>query len=315
MNTPNTTDDWLLANGDVLLIHAKRILHWKLENKMVGRVFAKLTMYDRFCDAQNIHVAQEIRSAIDLLSERFQVPPVVTYECLILLNDLTHSPSLFSKEYVQDETLFYKTHQDIEYLFFEIHEAVFDFYAWNIKDIDIKHILLNLRYINKKLHTLVSIMKTEAFNSFRPYWDLTSHYRTDENGETYPGPSWAYSCWFVYMDILLWIKEHTIAHYSMDDRMLPNISWSGYITKNELEELKRFVIEQGTLSSILWEQTESVKSLKKAILKFRFWHKQAAKKYIWDANLEKPGTWQSINANTFLDAHIEATKSSISENI
>lgn len=315
MNTPNTLNKGLLANRDLLLIDAKKILHWELANKTPGKVFAKLTMYDRLCDSQNIEVASEIRSAINLLSQRFQVPPVVTYECLILLNDLENSPSLFSEEYIEDEALFYKTHQDIEYLFFEIHEMVFDFYSWNLKDISIESMLSNLWLINKKLHTLMSTMKGRAFNSFRPYWDLTEHYRKDENANTYPGPSGAYTCSFVYMDMLLWIRDHTITNYSMDDRMLPNITWFGYITKHELDTLKLMIKDKGSLSDILWESTKWIISLKQSILKFRFWHKQAAKKYIWDENLERPWTGASVNANDFLDEHIDATKKSIARNI
>ena len=315
MNTPNKNNYSLLDRKDDLKKEAEKVLSFNLSDTVKSRIFSNLSMYDRLCDFENIPVEHDIIVALEQLSEYFNIPPVITYESLILLNDFDGSPSLFSEENAADEILFYKTHFDIEYLFYEIHEIVFDFYSWNSSALVVEDLIANIWLIAKKLHHLMSHMKGSSFNALRPYWSLSWHYRKDENWKAYPGPSWAYTCWFVYMDMLLGIKDINIDSYSMDDRMLPNISWSGYITKSELDELKILIKEKGVLSDMLPEENQWIQELKRSVLKFRLWHKQAARKYIWDENLEQPWTWGAKNASAFLDDHIEETKLSISNNL
>lgn len=290
---------------------AQEVLDWELKN-----AFVKLVILERKYECEWVKLSDNIWKAISEISKKLDIPPVITYESLILLNDLDKNPLLFSSndetENKENELLFYKTHQEIEYLFYYIYEEINNLYNLNENDID-KIIKCNrlLKEILKKLWSLMKSMSKEAFNYLRPFWDLSTHYKKKSNGESYPWPSWAFTCWFIYLDVVLWIKDFNTNQLSMDDTMLPKLSGNWYITTNEIEKLKKQVKENWTLIDLFWSESTEVQELIKTIIWFRESHMKASKKYVWEANLERSWTWWSTNAKSFLQQHINDTKALI----
>lgn len=315
MNTPKQILRTMADQSWEALQIAQDVLNniWNLETKKKALSF--LTIYDRYMDQNGASSDSRILEAIDALSHELWVPNVMSYESLILLNDLDANPFLFSSEYPEDEALFYQTHLDIEGLFFEVYGAITDFYQTRNSTGGLEWVTLKQKDIFRKLAKLMGQMKQESFNGIRPYWDLSNHHTKDGDGQSYPWPSGAYTCGFIYMDIALWVKATTLESYSMDDRMLPALSWNGYISTQEIQEIKSLVEEHWTLADILWDSHPEVNALLTNLLQFRKWHMQAARKFVWDENLKHPWTGWSANAKEFLSQHIDRTKEKIADKL
>lgn len=315
MNSLNFSS-WISAyQFSDIYIQANKIINWDIALSEWKTIFTALTVFHRYAEFHNIILPADIKYAIDILSESFEIPPVITYESLILLNDLDNDPVLFSQEHWEAELLFYKTHQDIEYYFFQIHTLIKNAYLDNCYDINIWNIQKALSKIIESLYSLMKDMDTLSFDALRPYWNLAEYSQKDEFDNSYPWPSWAYTCWFVYLDLVLWIKSVDIDSYSMDDRMLPSIPWSPYITRYDLDHLRWNIKQKWVLRDLFPWKISEIDVLKKMVLKFRLWHKQAARKYVWDENLERPWTGWAKNARMFLEQHIEDTKTHIQNNL
>ena len=311
MNSLHSNSTHIPTQFSSALDSVDSILWWTCDTEIQKNIFANLLLYHRYADFHWLPISEKVVHAINTLSIYYDVPPVMTYESLILLNKFNDDAVVFSENHGEQELLFYKTHQDIEYLFYDIHIQIQWAYLGPNRDLSVVVMTESLQKIIQKLYTLMKCMSTESFSAIRPYWDLTHYSQKDENGDSYPWPSWAYTCWFVYLDLVLWIKSVDTKLYSIDDRMLPNIRGNGYITKHDLDELRAMVKERWLLKEVLPWQSKQIWKLQNQLLRFRLGHMQAARKYVWDENLEKPWTWGAINARKFLENHINATKSKL----
>ena len=284
---------------------ARTLVAWK--NKIDPRDYSRLIIYDRYCAVNWIQIPPEVKESLDRFESEW-LPPVISYESLVLLNDM-RNPTLLSDDFQEDEILFYQIHKDIEVKYNIIMWLVVDFLKNDESWIDglLSQTLIELNEISKLLATLRRGLSTEWFMNMRPYWDLSQHYRKDWEWNAYKWPSGAYSCWLIYMDLLMWIKPLECSSFSMDDSLLPQIQWNWYITIDDVRYLIDRLRETGNFQDRLWKQHQWYQKIIDAIERIRKWHMGLARKYIWEETLKLGWTWGAKNALDFLQDHVSDT--------
>lgn len=301
MNTPKRNDEESPIPEKIIDSLKNKVLDWSLEQEKKKQAFSTLVVYERWLDKQWLNIDDNVSESIKTLSDELWTPNILTYESLVLLNDLEESPALFSQEFEKDERHFYDMHQQIEKHFYVLHQNIYDFYSWAVNEPDFDTINDCQKEIFSCLSRLVWGMSVAWFNGIRPYWSLDDYHQKDVGWKNFSWPSWAFSCGAIYLDILLWVKWTNLDKYSLDDRLLPQIQWNWYISVGDIEDLKELVNQHGNLFDLLWNSNQWAQKMLEQLKKYRAWHKNAAIKFIWKENLQMPWTGWSLNANDFLD--------------
>lgn len=298
INIPNKRESLRIAN---------EILNWNFDlNDYVA-----LVMYESITNRSSIENEQNILDAINLFADKFNLIPALTYELLIMLNPIHDKPFLFSREYSWDELLFYKTHQNIEKLLYKVAQNIFHLYsnpsidkiAWILDEIE-----NSLLSVSEIMNEFMKQFSKVWFENIRKYY-LESH-RKDYLWKNYNWPSWAFTATFPFIDLTFWIKE-IWNNYSLNDDLLPIMSWRWYTTISDVKHIEKLIVEKWTIDKLFEKWTleyDKILSILNFVLQFRSQHKWTANKYIWKVNLEKSWTWWSYNAWDYLDKHIENTK-------
>ena len=244
------------------------------------------------------------------------LPPVMTYEGIILLNPLENNPFIFS-EWEDDrkqELFFYQTHKDIEIELFPIVMRLLSI-AEN-PDMKEEEIIVELEKIRSWLLFAVSKMTglyknldSWAFGRFR--WFFEGIKFRSKDGTTYPGPSGASSAIFPTLDLILGIDTvEPLSVLAHDVR--PILSGRGYTTIQEMTRAQEVVSDIGSLSVRFENSPQLLKLLKECIdtiKKFRVWHKATVQKFIPEVMAGKSGwTWWASNVPEYLWTIIANTK-------
>ncbi len=318
MNTINNETTWrdISSAQDTL----KNFMTWNIEICNYPETFVELSIHERYCHEHGLEIPLALTQTIKCLAYVLKIPPVITYESLIMMNDLDNNPILFLDTQKDQELLFYKTHLEIEHDLHEIFKISKPLYRWewinNPEYINSYIVFINdpINRAISRIENLIENFKPEAFNCMRPYFNLNNFPKDKQNWEKYPWPSGAYSAAFVYLDILTGIKWPNEKQYSLDDDMLPQRLWNWYITVKEIEHIKQKVVSQWNLVE-KYPNNEYITMLIKNIIKFRGLHMKAAMKFIWKKNMNQPWTGWSNSAIKFLKEHIKNTKNKIDENL
>lgn len=159
-------------------------------------------------------VADKILETTGQIAHILQLPPVMNYEAIILMNPLHTNPILLSStdDDKKQELFFYEIHRDIEYLLFPIIQTLLQLMEEKAeKDpqnsiIEIFTIVdENLSIVIQKMSFLYRNLNKESFSRFRKFFTKIQFRNLD--GEPYPGPSGASSAAFPTLDILFGIEQ------------------------------------------------------------------------------------------------------------
>lgn len=288
---------------------------WNIEINDYKQHIVTLMMYERYYILNDIERPKKLHSVIVKLSQMLGIPEVPTYECLVCMNDLDNEPILFSgPDDQQSELLFYKTHLDIEHEIYGIFNIVKWIYDWTGNWGSLNNVWKLLNNAIRHMEGLIQNLSVEWFNNMRPYFDLRNHPYKKSDMSCYPGPSWAYSATFIFLDLITGTKPPNLDNYSLDDSMVPRIQWNGYITLPCINDLKGQILQQWNLLE-KFPDFEPVREILKSVLRFRGLHMKIAMKMIWREDLKKPWTGWSKSAAKYLTEHINMTKSHIDESL
>lgn len=253
-----------------------------------------------------------ILQTTECLAKILWLPPVLTYEWIVLLNPLDTSEQItFSSGKIIDaEVFFYKTHADIEKLLFLAVSRLFSIYTipqddkweiiWLLKDIE--------SYLDdsvKKMAQLYRWLDPIDFQAFRAYFQPIAFRNLD--GTQYPWPSGASSAAFPTIDLLFGIAERP-SLWPLVEAVMPRLSNQGYTTIQELTRARALVIQHGNIHSRFMndpEITELVEWIVKVLKKFRISHRSVVTKFLPEAMENNiSGTGGAMNVPHYLDTVI-----------
>lgn len=275
------------------------------------------TMFEARINANNTHAWKNIKNSTDRVSEALWLAPVLTYEWIILMNPLDTTPKTFTEwPDSSHELFFYKIHKAIEIEIYPELQKVIQLV--NDNTISDETALLILDNINSKLKFAVWKMgemyrsfDKEAFSRFRSYFSGIN-FRLLDN-EKYPGPSWASSCIFPTLDIVLGIEK--VAALSKNAHVVrPKISWRWYTTIFDMENASKWVVENGNLYdrfSAKPDLVEKLDLLTNTLKKFRMNHQWNVKKYLPEVFTGVAWTGWANDVPEYLSSIIDNTKSRI----
>ncbi|HRI35616.1 MAG TPA: DUF1864 family protein [bacterium] len=148
------------------------------------------------------------------LAKSLGLPPVLTYEALILMNPLDTAPRTFLTDEVgrRDEIAFYRIHFEIERMLYPSIRMLIDTLSHvrpNSESFAPIGQALNesLQETKRKMGEMFRTLGVDSFARMRPYF-MADPGRTDAEGRTYPGPSGASSAAFPTIDLLLGISSN-----------------------------------------------------------------------------------------------------------
>ncbi len=252
----------------------------------------------------------------DRVSKLLWLPPVMTYEGIILMNPLGTDKQL---TYSQNETdkvaelFFYQTHKNIEQWLYPMIQWLLK--VWSNKTLSTTDIVQLLQtaqnQMNTVLETMVALYKNldkEAFTRFRGYFSSVKF--RELHGVNYPGPSWASSAIFPTLDTLFGIEQ--IQELSvLASEIRPKIAWMWYTTIADIDRATDIVKKNWNLLEQFSENPEISAQLKELInmlRKFRINHRSHVTKYIPEAmNQHAPWTGGAQDVPTYLGQIIENT--------
>jgi len=301
-----------IPSSEKALELANKILNQKYELND----YISLIMYESIVCKRWWEIDKQVSDAIDKFADKYKLVPALTYESLIMFNPLDDKPLLFSEVYSEDELLFYKTHLEIEKSLYAAISNVFYVYG-NLSKDDIYEKLYELEEklveVEQTMKNLMRDFSKEWFQNIR--WYFWESHRKDASWKNYNWPSWAYTATYPFLDIVFWVKNIWDA-YSLNDELLPRLSWRGYTTIDDIKKIEIIVAQRWTIDKLFekWSlEYKKISSILNHILSFRWQHRWVANKYIWKENLENSWTWWSHNAWKFLDQHIDDTKKVITD--
>ncbi len=276
------------------------------------------TMLEARLNANNTLAEKHIQEITNRVSKTLWLAPVLTYEGIILLNSLDTNPKTFTEwSDASHELFFYKIHRAIELEVYPELQKVIQ--LANDTTISNETSLLILDSINSKLEFAVWKMgemyrnfDKESFSRFRSFFS-SIHFRSLDN-EKYPGPSWASSCIFPTLDILLGIEK--VAALSKNAHVVrPRLSWRWYTTISDMEEAEDGVAKNWNLYERYSNKPNFLEELDRVtntIKKFRMNHLWSVKKYLPDVFQGLQWTGWAIDVPKHLSNIIDNTKSRIS---
>lgn len=244
-----------------------------------------------------------------------QLPPVVTYEGVVLLNPLDSDPLTFSVDQPdrENEILFYRVHRDIER---ELYMSISMLASTIELDFPEQIVIEKLQYSKKHLQNTVLKM-AELYKNLdkESFWRFREFFREIPfrlvEGMSYPWASWASSSAFPALNILFWIPEVTplspLAHLVM-----PRLDSREYTTIHTLARLRAITQEKWTIQQKYVNQPwiiDLANDCIQYIEKFRRMHLGSVKKFIPEAMQGKQsGTGWSTDVPWFLGKAIEDTR-------
>ena len=263
-------------------------------------------------------VADQILETTGRIVHILQLPPIMNYEAIILMNPLHTNPILLSStdDDRKQELFFYEMHRDIEHLLFPIIQTLLQLMKEKAEEESQNSIIKTLTVVDENLSKVIQKMSflyrnlnKESFSHFRKFFTRIQFRNLD--GEPYPGPSGASSAAFPTLDILFGI-EQTWALSPIADEVRPKIAWRWYTTILEMNTAKDLVALHGNLFQkydwLTWVDT-ALKKCVDSIKKFRINHKAQVEKFVPEA-LQWETTWTgwATNVTHYLDTMIENTK-------
>ncbi len=281
--------------------------------------YIERTMLESKLNATNVLAGRNIRRSTDRVSELLWLAPVLTYEGIILLNPLDENPQTFSEwSDAEQELLFYKIHRDIELHIYPSIRKLIGLLddprnSDTTETIDVlDEINAKLEFAVWKMGEMYRSLNKEAFSRFRPFFSGIES--RSLGNEKYPGPSWASSCIFPTLDILLGIEK--VAELSKNAHAVrPALSWNWYTTVLDMKEAEEKTSKFGNLydifagnSELLWKLNRLTDTLRK----FRMNHQWNVKKYLPQVFEGAGWTGWATNVPEYLGAIIHNTKSRIS---
>ena len=279
------------------------------------------TMFEARLNANNTHAWKNIKNSTDRVSEALWLAPVLTYEWIILINPLDTNPKTFTEwADASHELFFYKIHRDIEIeIYPDLQRLIQLANDTTISNEDWLTILTNinhrLEFAVWKMGEMYRNFDKEAFSRFRSFFSGIN-FRLLDN-EKYPGPSWASSCIFPTLDIVLGIE--TVAALSKHAHIVrPKIAWRWYTTIIDMEEAERWVMINGDLYKRYSEKPEFLEKLNiltSTLKKFRMNHQWSVRKYLPEVFVGAAWTWWASDVPEYLSSIIDNTKSRITPQI
>ncbi len=275
------------------------------------------TMFEARLNANNTHAWKNIKRSTDRVSEALWLAPVLTYEWIILINPLDTNPKTFTQwPDATHEIFFYKIHRAIELeVYPELQKVIQLANDTTISNEDWLTILTDinhrLEFAVWKMGEMYRSFDKEAFSRFRSFFSGIN-FRLLDN-ERYPGPSWASSCIFPTLDIVLGIEK--VAALSKNAHVVrPKISWRWYTTIIDMEEAERWVMINGDLYKRYSEKPdflEKLNILTNTLKKFRMNHQWNVKKYLPEVFVGTEWTWWAVNVPMYFSTIIDNTKARI----
>ena len=278
-------------------------------------------MFESRLNANGIRAWKNIQKSTDRVSAILWLAPILTYEWIILINPLDTTPKTFTQwPDATHETFFYKIHRAIEIEVYPELQKVIQ--LANDTTMSDETSLLILDSINSKLEFAVWKMgemyrsfDKEAFSKFRSFFSGIN-FRLLDN-ERYPGPSWASSCIFPTLDILLGIER--VAALSTHAHIVrPKIAWRWYATISDMGEAEKWVLANGDLYKRFAEKSEFLEKLNiltSTLKKFRMNHQWNVKKYLPEVFVGAEWTGWAVDVPNYLSSIIDNTKFRITPNV
>lgn len=258
-------------------------------------------------------------SVIDTTDKAAQIlwlPPVMTYEWIILLNPIGSKNAIIYSEDLDDrsaEEFFYQTHKDIEKEMYPIIQWLLESFSQNTSTTQISELLdTSIESMEKvliKMITLYRKLDKEAFSRFRGYFMPIAFRKSD--GENYPWPSGASSAIFPTFDTLIGIEQ--VAPLSLlAEKVFPILSDRGYTTLSDLVRARSVVIQYWSLLSRYSDDTVvlgKIRVLIDTLKKFRINHRSNVEKFLPEVMAKKWwGSWWAADVPEYLNAIIDNTK-------
>lgn len=235
-------------------------------------------MREARCRADSTRPTEASIRETDRLSVALGLPPVLTYEAIVLFNPLDEAPRTFlnDPEGRREEILFYRIHRDIECELYPVIRGLLDsltpgYEAGETFALRIGAYTRTVRDSIARLGMMHRELSKNHFDRMRPYFG-TPDYRTDGQGRHYPGPSGASSAAFVALDTLLGIERDDT---ELTDLVRPVVTGRGYATMNDVEEARTLVAKYGTLEKAHPGDAnqEAISGLAEVLARFRAHHR------------------------------------------
>ncbi len=254
-------------------------------------------------------VSQEVQDVTTRVSLLIGLPPVVTYEGVVLLNT-SFAHTFESGSVGESEKFFYRVHNDIELI---LYPAITKFLK-SLAQEDIWSTLDALRNlstaINKSLDGFRNFyrnLNTEDFNMFRQNFLSLPH--RWERGILYPGASGASSASIPSLDILFGVKRVNPPS-PLTDTVRPELRERGYATNQEIQQALE-TVENISLRERFSEYPDILSQLDRCIeqlLLFRKWHEGNIKKHLPQAYSSASGSGGSLDIPTYIWQTIKNTE-------
>lgn len=273
-----------------------------------------LTFLEAAFYANQLEIPQGLISLTNSYANHFCLPPMLTYELIILVNP-SHDLRLFSlKETGEHEKLFYQCHKNVEANLYPLATFLLGIAIENKFD---PKSLRQLRTLVPKIKAAVEQMLELKSQMSASEYEIFRRYFTKHPIRGFPGASGAYSALFPTLDQLLRVE---IAEVRFKEELLPQTEVTGMTNIAMYEKAKKWRIWNGqTIISKLKNSDEPLKEdfievlneIVNAMSNFRKRHLCAVAKHIPQVfKGKKSGTGGIKDAPEFLKEAINQTKNS-----
>ena len=284
------------------------------------REFINTVAIEAKMSAVNISPSSTICDTTDKLANILGLPPVLTYESIVMLNLLSPNPILMSDDLVirEQERLFYQVHNDIELSLYDALSA--NITIANTVSIDQSNLRKTLIHLEQSLQKSLSLMSSlytwfdkHAFMRFRKYFSSIQHRSID--WVQYPWPSWASSASIPIIDILMWIEQSSTALSPLSDNVRPILTGNGYSTLSDMRAASSWTEKYGDFYARFSHDPEMRSLLDSIVIllkKFRMNHSASVKKFLPEAYTGIAWSGWVLNVPEYLDRAIGNTHQRIS---
>ncbi len=271
-------------------------------------------------DEAKINKNKQIPSAVmiettDRIAHILWLPPVLTYEMIVMMNLLDPHPVLMSDDEItrKEELLFYETHRNIETILYGPLTWVMT--IADTLQVSDDEVLVSLKCLATVLQEVIEIMvhlyknfSPDAFLRFRGFF--TSILYRNVEWVLYPWPSWASSASFPIIDIIIGI-ERLPPLSQLSSRVMPVLQNHGYATLQDIEKVSKSVEMYGDFSTRFSHNQDVKRILHEIVNKlksFRLIHASSVRKFLPEAYNGTAGTWWAQDIPRYLEQIIDNTK-------
>jgi hypothetical protein len=244
-------------------------------------------------------VSQETQDTTTQLSHLIGLPPIVTYEGIVLLNQ---SPlrTFEIGQVGESEKLFYQIHSQIEFLLYPVIRDLLYALAQE-SEISVLEALQNMAQ---------TLLKT--LSSFRELYQSlsTSDFNIEEGGIPYPGASGASSASIPTLDILFGI-DRVEPPSLLTHKVRPMLTGRWYTTLSDMQWATSIIQERWNIQERYSHHELILKQVQlcaNRILLFRRSHEGNIKKHLPQVYSGSSGTGGSSNVPEYIKRTIECTK-------